>query len=251
MARYAAITIFFLVSSAFGLNPASEAIEWGAICGMSLGTLGFSQSTPFTDEPIVGGATDAPNLEDPLPNSYFYGACFGLSGLFFAMPFDNGKSADGIRYRYLKGYLEAAAATSLITGLSKDIFGSPRPDADAREAAGFAERHIRDSFPSGHSSFAFATATYLALYSWENLGDNENWRWIAGKTALTTALAGGASWVAYSRVDNNEHRPRDVIAGAAIGGAVATGAFIFQKSRLDQNVSVEPIANGLTILWNF
>ena len=247
MTRYAATFFLILVSSLFGLNPAGEATEWGAICGLGIGALGFSRCGPFTDEPIIGGATDAPHLEDRLSNPYFYGACFGLSTVFLAMP----ANEMGVRYRYLKGYLEAAAATSFITNFSKDFFGSPRPDADARKIEGFDERHIRDSFPSGHSSFAFATATYLALYSWEEFGNNEDWRWLIGKGALTAALAGGASWVAYSRVDNNEHRPRDVIAGATIGGAVATGAFIFQKSRLDKNIAIEPIEGGLTIVWRF
>ncbi len=237
---------------AFGADFTSrEACDWGSIVAMGLATYGFHESGPFFEKPIIDGSTGAVHQKDKLENTYFYGACTGISACFFALPID-GKSASGARYRHIKGYLRATAATSMITGFSKDIFGSPRPDADAREAAGFDERHIRDSFPSGHSSFAFASATYLTLYSWRYLGGDDRLS-IVGKEILTAALFGGASWVAVSRVENGQHRPRDVIAGAAIGGAVAAGSFYIQESRQEKNsnISVEPTGDGLSLVWRF
>ncbi len=58
------------------------------------------------------------------------------------------------------------------------------------------------SFPSAHSSASFAAAEFMRKrYGWE----------------YGIPAYGLASFVAYSRVEANEHYPHDVIAGAAIG----------------------------------
>lgn len=57
------------------------------------------------------------------------------------------------------------------------------------------------SFPSGHTAWAFAGASYLQMrYGWEY--------------GLPAYIAAGA--VGWSRVESNNHYWRDVIAGAAI-----------------------------------
>jgi membrane-associated phospholipid phosphatase len=61
------------------------------------------------------------------------------------------------------------------------------------------------SFPSGHTSAAFAGAAFLHY--------RYGWQWGFPAIAL-------ASVVAYSRVEAKQHHVRDVIAGAAIGYAV-------------------------------
>lgn len=58
------------------------------------------------------------------------------------------------------------------------------------------------SFPSGHTSSSFATATVLL----HRLG------WKVGAPAMAMA-----AYVAASRVQDNEHYPSDVVFGAAIG----------------------------------
>jgi len=59
------------------------------------------------------------------------------------------------------------------------------------------------SFPSGHTSTAFATATALSM---------EYKKWYVVVPSFTWAAA-----VGYSRLHLGEHYPTDVLAGAAIG----------------------------------
>lgn len=63
------------------------------------------------------------------------------------------------------------------------------------------------SFPSGHTSFAFATATSLSI---------EYPRWYV---IVPSYLWAGA--IGYSRLHLGEHYPGDVVAGALIGAASA------------------------------
>lgn len=63
------------------------------------------------------------------------------------------------------------------------------------------------SFPSGHTSLAFNTATTLSL---------EFKKWY-----VTVPAFGWAAGVAYSRLYLGEHYPTDVIAGAVVGAGSA------------------------------
>jgi membrane-associated phospholipid phosphatase len=77
------------------------------------------------------------------------------------------------------------------------------------------------AFPSGHASIAFSGAAFI----------QKRYGWTAG---LPSYLA--ASFVAYSRVETDEHRVRDVLAGAVIG--IASG-MIFTSPF--ENVTAAPI----------
>jgi hypothetical protein len=80
------------------------------------------------------------------------------------------------------------------------------------------------SFPSGHTSFAFAGAGYLHFrYGWE----------------YGLPAAAVAAFVAYTRVDANKHHVRDVVAGSLVG---YTSAF-FLTDPQNKNVRITPIAN--------
>lgn len=63
------------------------------------------------------------------------------------------------------------------------------------------------SFPSGHATVAFATATSLSLHypKWYVIAPSFLW----------------ATTVAYSRLDLGQHYPSDVVAGALIGAGSA------------------------------
>ena len=73
-------------------------------------------------------------------------------------------------------------------------------------------QHDKDpSFPSGHSSFAFNTATSLVIAFP---------KWYVAVPAYSWAAA-----VAYSRMDLGMHYPTDVLAGAVIGAGASVVAF--------------------------
>lgn len=81
---------------------------------------------------------------------------------------------------------------------------------DAAEAATHADN--RKSFPSGHTSTAFATAVaYTTLAQRQRLPH---------ATRNSLLLLGGATGVGALRVIGGKHFPTDVLAGAALGSAI-------------------------------
>jgi membrane-associated phospholipid phosphatase len=85
------------------------------------------------------------------------------------------------------------------------------------------------SFPSGHTSVSFCGAEFIRKrYGWE----------------LGIPAYAAASFVAYSRVESNEHWPHDVIAGAAIG---IVSSFIFTTPYKGWEIKTEagPGLHGL------
>ena len=89
---------------------------------------------------------------------------------------------------------DALASTYLLNRGMKDVFQVPRINGGAS-----------DSFPSGHTSGAFAVATMAAE------ADPKNAAW----------WYGGAALIGWSRVQTEAHRIPDVLAGAVVGWWVA------------------------------
>lgn len=126
------------------------------------------------------------------------------------------------------GALQAAgsvAAASLITTGLKEAFPERRPDGSDRK-----------SFPSGHTSVAFASAATL----------HNHYGWQAG---LPAQLA--AAFVGFARVKADKHHWYDVVVGAAIGEA--TGFLI--TSRRNTRVQIVPWGDskggGMTVAARF
>lgn len=80
------------------------------------------------------------------------------------------------------------------TYVLKNAVGEPRPDSGAK-----------NSFPSGHTTEAFATATFLSL----EYGDRSIWIPVGAYATATT--------VGALRLLNNRHWISDVLVGAGIG----------------------------------
>jgi len=97
-----------------------------------------------------------------------------------------------------------------------------------------------DSFPSGHTTLAFAAAAAL---------DRETRsRWVP---ALAYPLA---TLVAWSRLHDRQHWVSDVVGGAAIGFGVAWKAEDFQRGRggsvsLEGGAGATPARVGLGLRW--
>jgi membrane-associated phospholipid phosphatase len=108
------------------------------------------------------------------------------------------------------------AETQIVSGAltqgAKLIVSRPRPDGGGR------------SFPSGHTSATFATATVL----------QRHFGWKVGAIAYA-----GAIYVGASRLTENQHYLTDVVAGAAIGiGSALAQGF----GRSPAHVTVTPVA---------
>ena len=116
---------------------------------------------------------------------------------------------------------EVVAATSLvnagITAAMKYSINRTRPFItypDITKKSGAAS----PSFPSGHTSSAFATATSVSL--------------AYPKWYIIAPMFGWAGVVGYSRMDLGVHYPSDVLAGAAIGAGSAWLTYFVNKKLI-------------------
>jgi undecaprenyl-diphosphatase len=111
--------------------------------------------------------------------------------------------------RNVAPFLVVAAAALLtnlvVTGL-KNAVGRDRPPAVILDPKPLMEVPTTSSFPSGHAATSFACALVLARFA----------------PRLTIPLFILAALIAFSRVYVGVHYPFDVLAGTALGLAVAT-----------------------------
>jgi membrane-associated phospholipid phosphatase len=151
---------------------------------------------------------------------------------------------------------EAIALGSGITLLVKGLAGRARPyvsaDTSPRDfkfGRGFRGKDYA-SFPSGHTSAAFAAAaatTSEVTHRWPHA------RWYVGPV-----LYGGAAMVGLSRMYNNKHWATDVGAGAAVGtfsGLVVVRYHrAYPNGRIDRlllRTTLVPTATGgLALAWS-
>jgi membrane-associated phospholipid phosphatase len=97
----------------------------------------------------------------------------------------------------------AAVAATSVTAAIKDAANRVRPDDSDNE-----------SFPSGHSSRAFA------YYGMGSMNIDALHLGAPVKTGLRIGLAGLATATAWARVEAGKHFPSDVLVGAALGNFI-------------------------------
>jgi len=138
-------------------------------------------------------------------------AAGGAAGLWLAL---ESRTDLGVVREDLTVLAQAVAAASALTNWSKVVFHRPRPYryvAGAAGSGGDAESGL--SFPSGHTSAAFAAAfAYWSIQVRRGTATRQTPR-IATLVALATATG-------VLRVVARKHFPTDVVAGAALGAAV-------------------------------
>ncbi|GAA5821328.1 hypothetical protein JCM3770_006249 [Rhodotorula araucariae] len=140
------------------------------------------------------------------------------------------------------GLLLSVSLTTVFTQAVKVTVGRPRPDlinrcqpvADAANRAVYGlatvdictvqTGHIIDdgfkSFPSGHSSFAWAGLLYLSLYLCGKMHIMDR-RGHAFKAWIAITPPIGATLIAVSRTMDYRHHATDVIAGSILGAVIA------------------------------
>ncbi|MGB0176677.1 MAG: phosphatase PAP2 family protein [Owenweeksia sp.] len=135
---------------------------------------------------------------------------------------------------------KSVVISAVITHTLKSVFNRQRPfeggdDPDALEW--FNGRPFQDgnkSFPSGHTTTAFAIASGLSNYY------NDKW-WVG---AVAYPLAGLTAW---SRMYDDKHWLSDIMAGAAIG--IFTGKVVNTQENI--KVSVMPSTFNGSLLLGF
>ena len=117
-------------------------------------------------------------------------------------------------------FVESAALTLGVTYALKYGLNTTRPNGG------------HQSMPSGHTSISFNSAEFLRKrYGWE---------W--GVPAYAAA-----SWVAYSRVESNQHHPEDVVVGAGIG---ILSSYLFTRPYHGWDVQVTADTRSVGILFS-
>ena len=151
---------------------------------------------------------------------------------------------------------EAVAVSGIVTALLKDVAGRARPYVSADTSPhdfhfgrGFAGGGGYKSFPSGHSTAAFAAASVVT-------SESQRW-WPHGIWLVAPAMYGGATLVGLSRMYNNAHWASDVALGAAIG--TFSGIKVVRYSHGHTNnpidrwlLGIEPIptTTGIGMGWS-
>ncbi len=97
----------------------------------------------------------------------------------------------------------------------------------------------RRSFPSGHSSTAFALGTFTALFLYQTGQDNFQTNPMLAYASWGGAMSalGLASAVAGSRITDNRHHLEDVLTGSIIGAAIASASYFFVTAPIFSNPS--------------
>lgn len=130
--------------------------------------------------------------------------------------------------------VEAILLSGAITGVTKVVAGRARPYKDTANSRNFGLfRGFRngdyDSFPSGHTTSAFAFATIVSA-------ETSHW-WPNSRWVIGPIFYGGAALTGVSRIYNQFHWASDVVAGAAIG--TITGVKVYRYTHSHPNNRVD------------
>ncbi|MGY1635546.1 bifunctional phosphatase PAP2/diacylglycerol kinase family protein [Geodermatophilus sp. SYSU D00742] len=130
-----------------------------------------------------------------------------------------------LRRAAVRGLGSMAVSSAVVNAVLKRVFGRRRPDLGGHHVDRLLRRSLTThSFPSGHASSAAAFTTGVALEC----------------PAAGVALAPVALTVGYSRVHVGVHYPGDVVAGLAVGTAVAVAGQAWWRVRPRTPARVRP-----------
>lgn len=161
-----------------------------------------------------------------------------LSGPFMLGVYGYGEWSHNDKYIYAShDMLQSVVYTGLMTQVLKEVFRRDRPNTAADEAGWFSHG---SSFPSGHTSVAFAVSRSFL----NSLND----------PSLTTQILfyGLATTTAFARTYDNYHWLSDVVAGAALGIYTADFVTAQNKKHREQYTFVPYLGNrtlGFYMNW--
>lgn len=140
---------------------------------------------------------------------------------------------------------EAVAISGVATAVIKDLAGRARPYVsrgtnadDFAFGRGVGHGGGYQSFPSGHTSAAFAAASVVT-------SESQRW-WPAGTRIVAPLMYGGATLVGLSRMYKNAHWASDVMFGAALG--TFSGIKVVRYSHGHSTNVIDRTLLGITVL---
>jgi membrane-associated phospholipid phosphatase len=134
--------------------------------------------------------------------------------------------------------VESILLSGILSGGIKMVAGRQRPYADITNPynfqlwRGFSDDKYR-SFPSGHTTAAFAFASTLTR-------ETQFW-WPHATWYIGTVFYGGAGLIGLSRIYNNQHWASDVMSGAAIGTIMGLKVVKYTHSHPGNHIDRELI----------
>jgi membrane-associated phospholipid phosphatase len=175
---------------------------------------------------ILNGGEDKNSLRDAAPTV----ALIAGTGLYAAFIDDR----EG--YRETWSLIEAGAFSGATAEVLGYATGRERPDATTSPNEW---GKGGDSFPSLHTTVAFAVGTVFAE------SGNDEYRWIRRIIGYGVATATG-----YVRVSENVHWLSDSVAGAALG--IATARFVLNRQDAQDRgaLQFQPVKNGWLISYS-
>ncbi len=213
-----------------------DGTDWLVFGGVAGGIIGLGIA--FDDRTRADSQDDRTALKDRVSDN------FNPIGTVASLAYIGGAWGVGLAtgsptaYHLARDGLEASIiASGIISPLIKYTVGRTRPDsADADNWQPFSGNQ---SFPSGHTTQAFALASVTAA----TFSDRP---WVG---VLSFLIAGG---VGAARINGNNHYLSDVLAGAALGTSV--GWYVVRRNDgrrtpLVPEVSLVPAGLGLTWEW--
>lgn len=155
---------------------------------------------------------------------------FVIASLVIASWFVRVGTGEDRRMAVYTAVLSAAIALG-IAAVIQQIYVHQRPFVVRDDVVLLLKHGADTSFPSQHSTVAFAMAMGIALY----------------RSRLGVALLLLASVTAFSRVYVGVHYPADVFGGAVIGGGAAISALGLRPAlaRIDRSIVLRIVPNPL------
>ncbi|XP_055642387.1 phospholipid phosphatase 5 isoform X2 [Toxorhynchites rutilus septentrionalis] len=171
-----------------------------------------------------------PRTESYVPLIALYPSMYGFAALVFVTYFFHTRDLTDFKCAWL-GISLAGTLNGVITQSIKIAVGRPRPDFFWRcfpdgvmneDMLCSGDHHSimegRKSFPSGHSSVAFASLGFISLYLFGKLNVfNERGRGQAWRLVVSVVPLLAATMVAISRTCDYHHHWQDVVVGSVIG----------------------------------
>lgn len=174
-------------------------------------TLGHDvQNETVENKPLGSLSAIGDYAGQTIPNAIYAGVMYGLYKYF----------GDEAYYKKSVLMFKASLYSGVVANGLKAIVREPRPNV----------RSSRESFPSGHTTTAFAFASVV--------GTQHEWYWAVPAYGLATM-------VAFSRINDNKHWLHDVIGGAVLGTTYGLSLTYLAQEKEKSNISyfVSPLGN--------